>query len=60
MGISVGSLTSITVIRAGMEIFHTALLIIQEVHDEVASSSVCMFSTGDFKFYKKNKHILSG
>lgn len=33
MGISLGSLTSITVIRTGTEIFHTALLIIQEVHD---------------------------
>lgn len=33
MGFSPGSLTSITVIRTGMELFHAALLIIQEVYD---------------------------
>lgn len=33
MGFSLGSLTSIIVIRTGTEIFHSALLIIQEVYD---------------------------
>lgn len=33
MGFYLGSLTSITVIRTGTEIFHAALLIIQEVYN---------------------------
>jgi len=61
MGISLGCLTSITVLRTGVEIFHTALLINSRSSQcEVALSSICLFSTGEIKFYKKNKHILSG
>lgn len=33
MGFSLGSLTSISVIRTGTKLFHAALLIIQEVYD---------------------------